>query len=222
MVWCWSDLWQAIADDRTDGPAPALLSQAATRGVLVEAMGRARADGVLDDFSTHLEWPGFYRRLKGRIAAWTRGERSLDAPPPTGSTESDRLQSANWAVFVRYRQLLRTLDAEDEAGFAVWSARALQHGLRGRLTRSMPWTFLDVEDDIPAVRRAVAFAHERAGGASVRVTLAYENIDDLTDVYSPHAPIRAWLLELGFVEREAGLAGERPAGLAAVGISIVS
>ena len=207
-VWCWPDLWRAIGDESRGGPA--WLSEAAARAALGEAIARARGEGLLQSFAELLEWPGFRRRLRSRIAAWTRAERPIDAPPPA----DDPMQAAQWAIFVRYRAVLRTLDAEDTEGFAAWASRTLQSAPGPRLKRLGEWTFLDLEDDTRAVWRVLEHAHARA--ESVQVTLAYEPDEALNEVYCPLAPLRQRLLDWGFSEVHEGPANDRPPGLASI------
>src|SRR5690349_16708792 len=66
-VWSWDDLWQAIRDECGEGPTR--LSAAGARAALGEAIASARGDGELGDVAGVIDWPGFRRRLVGRIAA---------------------------------------------------------------------------------------------------------------------------------------------------------
>ena len=74
-VWCWDDLWREARVGRDD--APALLSASGVRAVLREAIDRARRAGLLGRVGSIAEAPGFRRRLRGRIAAWTSPVRNF-------------------------------------------------------------------------------------------------------------------------------------------------
>ena len=70
-VWCWADLWRSVArGGRAD--APALLSTAAVRATLREAIAEVRRDGLLLRLGPVAESPGVLRRLRARVASWTR------------------------------------------------------------------------------------------------------------------------------------------------------
>src|SRR4051794_25916300 len=201
-VWCWSDLWRAVRDERPRGPA--VLSDAAARAALGEAIARARGDGALQGLVELTEWPGFRRRLRSRINAWTRGERPIDA----GRPGDEPVQAAQWAIFVRYRAILRTLDAEDADGFSVWASRTLLDDPPRSLRRPGAVTVFDLEDETQAAWRVLEHAHAHAG--SVQVTLAYEDGDALAEVFGAVAPIRRRLLEWGFVEVRGEPEPDRP------------
>lgn len=187
-----------------------MLSHAATRAALGEAIARARGEGALDGFVAMLAWPGFRKRLRTRIADWTRGERPIDAGP----AGIDPLQAAQWAVFLRYRAILRTLDAEDDEGFAVWASRALLEAPPLPLRRPGAVTILDLEDDTRATWRVLEYAHARA--RSVQVTLVYESDEELAEVYCTVAPLRRRLLDRSFVEVAAEPEIVRPPALRGV------
>ena len=103
----------------TDGPGLALRRRG-RRGLrrgdpAGAARGRARRRSPRS-----IDWPGYRRRLRERFAAWTPSRAArCDARRPTSP-----VAAAEWAVFVRYRDLLRKLGAEDEAGLAVWASQA--------------------------------------------------------------------------------------------------
>src|SRR5688572_314162 len=118
-VWCWDDLWRAIGDERAD--APAHLSAIGARAALGEAIAAARRDGLIPTIAEAVSFPGFRRRLRARIAAWTRAERPADGPSPG----DDPPLQEQWRIFGRYRAVLKRLGAEDAEGFAVWASRAL-------------------------------------------------------------------------------------------------
>src|SRR5438067_6288837 len=69
-VWCWADLWRATRLGSRG--TPMLLSSAGGRAALREAIDQARRDGLLDAIGEVAQSLGFLRRLRGRIAAWTR------------------------------------------------------------------------------------------------------------------------------------------------------
>ena len=146
-VWCWDDLWRAVRDELARAARPGSPRPAA-RAALGEAIARARRDGrARRDRRACVDWPGFRRRLRGRFAAWTRDERPLDAP---AARRRPGRSAAQWAIFVRYRAILRTLDAEDAEGFAVWASRRLleRPARRARAARAGR-SFLDLDDDSP-------------------------------------------------------------------------
>jgi hypothetical protein len=205
-VWCWDDLWRTIGELAGNGPL--WLSEAAARGVLQQAISRARAEGALEGLSGLLEWPGFRRRLRAQIAAWTRAERPVEAPPPEG----DPPVGAYWAIFAHHRAVLRTLGAEDDAGFAAWASRRLLEAPPHRLGKIEAWTILGLEAETRVVWRVLEHASSQA--ERVRVTLAYEPQEELAELYAAHAPIRRRLLEWGFVEVPGEPTPGRPAGLA--------
>src|SRR5512135_450608 len=93
-AWCWKDLWTAVRDASSRGPAR--LSDAAARAALGEAIAQARRDGALREVAEVVDWPGFRRRLRARIAAWTRAERPIEATAPG----PEPVRRAQWAVFV--------------------------------------------------------------------------------------------------------------------------
>ena len=192
-VWCWADLWRAVRDGRDDGPAR--LSDAGSRAVLALAIGRAREARELNATAAVAHWPGFRRRVRDRIALWTRRELSPDRDPPeTGPTVADE-----WAIFGHYRAILRTLEAEDAEGFANWAARVLEKSPPPGLKRLGTVTILDpADDDAPAVRRAFGFFEAKAKG--VRVVLGYDPDPALSEVFSAVAPFRERLIERGYEE----------------------
>jgi ATP-dependent helicase/nuclease subunit B len=206
-VWCWPDLWQAIRDDRSTGPAQ--LSEAGTRTALKAAIDQARRDGVLGAVAEVVQWPGFRRRLQDRIGRWTRAERSPEVDPPKG----DPALAAQWAVFSRYRAVLKALDAEDDDGFAVWASKALKTAPPRSLKRLGTVVILDPDLDSPAPWRMLesALAHAR----SINVTLPFEDEGALAEVYAGSAIVRQRVIELGFEETRVA-PGLRPLGLSGI------
>jgi len=150
-------------------------------------------------------WPGFRRRLRGRVAAWSRLELSPDRDPPEpGATAADE-----WAVYRRYRTVLRGLDAEDAEGFAAWASKSLAASTSpGKLGTV---TLLEPDDGSPAVGRALA--HFEAKARAVRVTLEFDPDPALAEVSAAAAPLRARLIERGYDETAHGPDVWRPPGL---------
>jgi hypothetical protein len=191
-VWCWEDLWRAVREGQSEGPA--LLPAAAARAALGEAITRARSDGALATLGDVVHWPGFRRRLRARVAAWTRAEKPVTTPPP-----DDRPATADeWAIFGRYRALLAALGAVDAAGFAAWASRVLHERPPAALKHFERVMVLDLADAPRPFWRALEFFHRRAG--TVDVTLPFDSDPALEEVYSPVAPIRDRLREWGFTE----------------------
>jgi ATP-dependent helicase/nuclease subunit B len=207
-VWCWSDLWHAVRDGRATGPAR--LSEAGARAALRAAIARARRDGVLDAVAEVVEWPGFRRRLQAQIAGWTRVER----PPEAKPSGSDPTLAAQWAIFSRYRAVLKTLDAEDVEGFAVWATKALRTAPPASLKRLGTVVFLDPAADNQVAWRVLEYAHARSRG--VHVTLAFEDDETLAEVYAETARVRRQLLAWGFDETRVEPDVWRPKGLAGI------
>jgi ATP-dependent helicase/nuclease subunit B len=202
-VWTWDDLWREVREASPTGPA--LLSEAAARAVLGAAIARAGADGVLGDAADLVGWPGFRRRLRARIAAWTRAGRRPGSAPP-----GDPAQAASWAIFARYRAVLKRLDAEDAEGFAAWASRRLAAGKLSTLGLDEAVTFLDPGPDCRASWRVLEHAHETA--EMVGVTLAYDPEPALAEAFADAAATRHRLVdEWGFAETIVPpLLGRRP------------
>ena len=123
----WSDLWRWVAS--TVRNRPALLSEASASAVFDQAVGEVEVEGRLGAVADLVAWPGYRRRLRGRLHEWTVAERRIDDAQPIAE---DAAATAEWAVFERHRRLLTSLDAEDEAGLSVWAS----HRLRERNARS--------------------------------------------------------------------------------------
>src|SRR5436190_9098744 len=79
-VWCWADLWQSVRDDLESGRV--CLSAGAAGAVLGEVVRQARQAGELQAIASVIDWPGYRRRLRLRLAEWTVGERRLRDPAP--------------------------------------------------------------------------------------------------------------------------------------------
>ena len=204
-AWCWEDLWTAVRDASSRGPAR--LSDAAARAALGEAIAQARRDGALREVAEVVDWPGFRRRLRARIAAWTRAERPIEATAPG----PEPVRRAQWAIFVRYRAILQRLDAEDAEGLAVWASKALVTTPPATFRKLGAVTFLDPSLESPAAWRVLEHAHRRA--RSVRVALAHDPDPALAEVFAEAAAIRERLLAWGFDETRVEPDLFRPAGL---------
>ena len=204
-VWCWDDLWRSIGDERAD--APARLSAVGARAALGEAIAGARRDGIIPTIADAISFAGFRRRLQARIATWTRAERHADGPSP----DDDPRIAEPWRIFSRYRAVLKRLGAEDAEGFAVWASRTLQQTPPPQWKRLGPVTVLDLANPSLAHWRALESFHARA--KAMRVTLAYEGIPELAEVYAEAAPIRERLLGWGFAEVRVEPELWRPSGL---------
>jgi RecB family exonuclease len=204
-VWCWGDLWRAIGDE-TDG-GPVRLSPVGARAALGLALDRAREEGRLRASAEVAAWPGFRRRLRDKFAAWTRRERSPDDPPET----EDPVAAEEWAVFGHYREVLRSLDAVDVNGFAVWASRVLVEERPESLRKLACAVMLDVEGLSPAEERAWRFFEKTA--RSVRVATGYDPDPNLVEVYEAAASQHAALVRRHYEEVRHAPDLWRPPGL---------
>ena len=207
-VWCWADLWAAVAEAHDDPPAR--LSAASTRAVLGEAIAQARRDDALGPIAGVVDLPGMQRRLRDRIAGWIRAERPPSAPPPAG----DPSDAGIWAVYVRYRDALKRLGAEDGPGLANWASRALALApsrLLGKVGRA---TVFDLEPPDPAAWRALEALRAVAG--EMLVTLERSGDPGLAEADAASEPTRERLLGWGFIESSHAVDLWRPAGLRAI------
>lgn len=196
LVWCWDDLWRAVGEARDDGPAR--LSPVGARAALELAVGRAADAGALASTAGMTGWPGFLRRLRNRVGGWRRLELSPDRPPrDDGPTAGDE-----WAIYGHYRAVLRELDAEDAEGFASWASTVLAQSPPPPLRKPGVVTVLDLEDESPAVRRALGYFEAKA--RAVRLGLAYDGEPALADAFSAVAPLRARLIGRGYGEESHG------------------
>ncbi|HZW32097.1 MAG TPA: PD-(D/E)XK nuclease family protein [Isosphaeraceae bacterium] len=209
-VWSWAELWRSVRDSLEGGRIS--LSAGAAGAVLSEAVRQARQAGEVRAIDTVLDWPGYRRRLRERIAEWTALERRLRDTVPV-----EPVAAAEWSVFVRYRSLLRQLGAEDSTGFAAWVARRLNPP-PAPLAELDQVTFLDWEAPSRAQWRVLEHTLRRA--RSVRVTLVYESDATAGGVYEATVGIRDRLLKLGFHEVPVRPEIWRPAGLRAVEQSV--
>ena len=204
-VWCWPDLWARVRAEVAEGPT--ILSDPASEAIFFEVMRQARRAGELPTIGASLTWPGYRRRLRRRLAAWTADERTARSRPPEAPAAAEE-----WGLFLRYRALLKKLGAEDEAGLAVWASRRLAaQNPPASLSSIAQATFLDWEAPTPARWRVLDHVIRKSG--SVRVTLAHESGDRETEVYEAHASARIALLKRGFAEVAVEPELWRPSGL---------
>jgi RecB family exonuclease len=186
------------------------LPDAAARAVLGVALEQSRREGGLARIGRLADAPGFRRRLRGRIAAWTRAERDPLGELP-GEDGPAGLLAEEWAVFGHYRGLLRQLGAEDDGGFAVWASRAYRD-LGPKANRLGAVTVFEPCVGTRATRRVLKALHECA--RTMAVTLPWD--PSRLEACSEVAPLRERLLEWGFVETRCSPDPARPAGLAGV------
>ena len=205
-VWCWSDLWKTVRGELEGGRV--CLSAGAAGAVFGEAVRQARQAGELRAIASVIDWPGYRRQLRERLAEWTANEKRLRDPAP-----DNPVAAAEWAVFVRYRTVLRELDAEDAAGFAVWVARRLSPP-PASLSAFDQVTFLDWEAPSRAQWRILEHAAGRRGRSASRSPTRPAR---LRPFYEATAKVRDRLRELGFDEVPVQQPDIwRPAGLRAV------
>ena len=158
---------------------------------------------------------GYRRRLQEQFHAWTISERpaSATAGVRARSPEGTPVAATEWSIFLRYRRLLAELNAEDDAGFAVWASKRLARSPRfWTESRDVgPIIFLDLEQPTPAQRRVVE--RSLASQRPVHVTLAYEADPGLAEIYFGTGELRGFLLTRGLVETTVEAIAERPQGL---------
>jgi len=211
-VYSWDDLWREIFGRVSQGPS--WLSESAARAVFREAVTQVHTQGLIRSIDAVIDWPGYRRRLRDRIRAWTIAERPA-RERETGPGDSDPIETAEWTIHVRYRELLTQLGAEDNAGVSVWASQYLvrsdRPGSKGRSNPAESWTFLEYEGSTPAQVRVLEYVLRRGG--PVQVALTCEADPALEEVYLAAAAVRTRLLDQGFVETEVSCPGERPAGL---------
>jgi ATP-dependent helicase/nuclease subunit B len=203
-VWCWTDLWACVRGEVSEGPS--CLSEPASGAVFSQAIRQARQAGELAAISSVIDWPGYRDRIRRRFAGWTVEEK---AARPIAL--ADPIAAAEWALFVRYRSLLRQIDAEDEAGLTVWASKRLLQRPPAPLAEFGEVTFLDWEAPSAAQWRVLDHALRRA--RSVHVTMAFEGDEDSVSLYEANAPVRDRLLKKGFVETRVRSEMWRPSGL---------
>jgi hypothetical protein len=187
------------------------MSAAGARAALGEAIEAARRAGELTLVARVADTPGFRRRLRGRIAAWTRGELDPEGEPPR---EGGAVALEEWAVFGRYRALLNRLGAEDAEAFAVWASRTLRDEAPPDLRRFGYVAVLDPAAMGRAPWRAIEHFCERSAG--VLVTLPFDPEASRAEAFAAAAPIRDRLLDLKFVELAFPEESTRPPALSAI------
>jgi RecB family exonuclease len=205
-IWCWSDLWQSIGEQAEVGPGR--LSTAAAEAVFDEAIRRARARRRLGPLETMIDWPGYRRQLRARVAHWTRDEQHETR---SRGGDNDAVAVAERLLFDEYRDLLRGLNAEDDAGFAVWASMQLTQKSIAALAGVRQVTILEWPSGSPAQWRFLHVAIRRA--KSVHISLAHEEDPASRPVYEASSGIRQSLLEAGFVETVLAADLWRPKGL---------
>ena len=196
-----------MRESRDDGPV--VLSPTSARAVLGLAIASARRAGELTATAEVANWPGFRRRVRGRMAGWTVRELPADEEPPdTGPTVADE-----WAIYRRYRDSLRTLGAVDAEGFSVWASSALFDAPPPPLRSPGTVTLLELtpDEETPAWRRVLAYFEAKA--RSVRVTLTHQSDADRADVFAASGALRARLLARGYREETHSTDLLRPTGL---------
>jgi ATP-dependent helicase/nuclease subunit B len=182
--------------------------------VLDEAIGRARRDRAIDLVRPVADAPGFRRRLRGRIAAWTWAERDPGGDPPDGNP----VTAEEWAIFGRYRALLNRLGAEDPEALAVWASRALHDDPPPELRRFGYVAILDPSTIGRAGWRAIEHFEDRA--AAILVTLPFDPDNDRAEAFASVAPIRDRLLDRRYTETSFADESPRPAGLAGIEVEL--
>jgi len=196
---------------------PSFLSEAAAAAVFDQAVRDVDGSGGLGAVAGLVAWPGYRRRLRGRIHKWTVAEsRGADEDLLEGD---EAVATAEWVVFERYRRLLWELDAEDDAGLSVWASRRLRdRDARASTADGDRLVFLDFEGRDRPQWRVLADALERP--RSVDVTLAFDDDPEAAEVYLATAAIRDRLLELGLIETPLPSSPDRPAALCAIDASL--
>ena len=186
-----------------------MLAPAGVRAALREAIAAARRDGLLVALGPVADTPGVLRRLRARVAAWTR--RGRRTPPVGGGI----VGAEEWAVFGRYRAVLKEIDAEDPEAFALRAARSLGREPPAAARDAGRVVVLDPVGLDRAGWLGLEAIRDTATG-TLCVTLPYDPDPALAEVYGPAGMIRDRLLALGFEETRHAPAADRPAGLRAV------
>lgn len=208
-VGTWDEFWAEARRHHARGVT--LLPPAGQRAVLVEAIERARRDGRMRALGDLAGTAGFRRTLGRRFQAWAALGRRPDGAIPTGVSADE------WAVYAIYRALLKRLDADDDAGFALQAAGWLKTDLPRWLGPSADVTVVDPPPCRLAVRRALEALHESAG--TLRILLTAETDLDRREVYADVDGLREWFHELGIrsVVDPLDDLPPRPVGLEALG-----
>ncbi len=191
-----------------------VLSSAGARAVLSEAVKVLRSQGRLTPFASLLEWPGFRRRLRRTIDAWTRAERTFTIDSALKDDDElglDAQVRAQRLIFAQYRAMLRTLKYEDEAGLEVWASGVLHDAPPARFRSFMHWTFLELDEMNPSRRRVLEFADARA--EVVRITLPFMTDPPWSELFDCRRDLHDLLVRKGFAETIVPFDRERPEGL---------
>lgn len=150
--------------------------------------------------------PGHRRRLRRQIRDWTTTERHRDRDIDD--------ESPAWSVFLQYRRLLSDLNAEDEAGLAVWASNRLRDRPARTSTDGDHLVFLDFDGRAPSRWRVLNDVLSRP--RTIDATLAFSGDPALAELDLATASTRDRLLKLGLVETPLPSSPDRPAGLRAV------
>ncbi len=183
-----------------------MLSEAASRAVFLEAIASARRAGRLGAIERVLEWPGFRRRLRKRIARWILASARERALP-----DDDAIESAQWAVFAEYRRLLDRLGAVDGESLENWASRRMKAGARGFLATTEQIVVLNWEAAPGSARRFLAGLLEFPG--SIQVTLAIDPSPVSASIYEKEVSERRRFARWGFSEVICAPPETRPGGL---------
>jgi RecB family exonuclease len=208
QVFCWDDLWRLVRESAKDGPA--WLSKSAMGVVLDVAIQRTRGKHPTGLLDRAFGQAGYRRQLAARIGDWTTAELPVRRRARRAASE---IEVAEWSVYESYRAILGELNAEDDAGFAVWASRRLARSPRfwAQSDQAGPIVFLDVGEPTPARWRVIDRVN--ATSREVHVSLMYEAEPALAELYLGTEATYARLLESGFEATAVAPADGRPAGL---------
>ena len=147
-----SDLWRPDAREVEEGPAWFLIARSGrfsrkrSGNFGIRAKSRQRMRPRLGSRDISAVCRSVFRPGPLRSAT------SQPLPSSPSRAEGSLFEAAEWSLFVRYRQLLAELGAEDDAGYAVWASQRLAGSPRfwakGRDTG--PIILLDLEQPAPA------------------------------------------------------------------------
>ena len=165
----------------------------------------ARRSGTLKPLGETVDSPGFRRRLRGRIAAWTRSGLDPASPPTSGGP----IVAAEWAIFASYRRLLGRLGSEDEEGLARWASGILQADPPKHFREPLRLRVIEPPDSRDTLIALDSFhAHAR----ELAISLVYDPDPARADLFRANSSMRDLLLGQGFVE-EGVASANRPAAL---------